>query len=174
MQGQAPAQGRMAQIGAHDRQLDPFADAIGGEFRWQVEGTTQGQHGVSAVHGRLVDATANPPTGGPRPTERPHPCLGPNAVDGIDDELGAGVEPFDRTVGILGRLAVAHLARIKRLAPAFGDDLRRPPIAPPDVFEQLVHGPAGAGRHRSLGVGVANDVTEGPGLLEQRCAEVHA
>ena len=60
-----------------------------------------------------------------------------NGIDRVDDESRACVEPVDGRVGIVGRLAVAHLAGIERLVAPVGDDLRRPSVSAADVAEQL-------------------------------------
>ena len=89
--------------------VDPLGDGVGGQF-WSQLVVEAKRHGrIGSVHGRLVQAPADPPPRRPRPEERPHPRLGANLVDRGHDQLGAFVEPGDRGVGILGRLAVVHV-----------------------------------------------------------------
>ena len=71
---------------------------------------------------------------------------------------GAVVQPVDGGVGIVRRLAVAHVARVERLGAAVGDDLCGPTVSAPDVAEQLV---AASSRDRSA-----------PGLTGLRCGSV--
>src|SRR5262249_14359817 len=71
------------------------------------------------------------------------------------------------------RLAVAHIARVEGLAAALGDDLGRPPVAPPDVAEQLLERPLRTGRDRRRRVCATDELTEGLGLIQQRRSEIH-
>ena len=84
------------------------------------------------------------------------------------------VEPVDGGVGIVGRFAVAHIARVQWLGSAFGDDLRGPTVSAPDMAEQLLECPVRAGRHGRRRVRTADQFAECLGLLEQGCSEVHA
>ena len=76
-------------------------------------------------------------------------------------------------VRIVGRLAVAHFAGVERLVAPVGDDLRRPPVSPPDVAEQLLDRPVRTRRNRRGRVGGANQFAECRCLVDERSAEIH-
>ena len=97
----------------------------------------------------------------------------PTAVDGVDDELGARIEPVDGRVEIVGRLAVAYITGIERLVAPVGDDLRRPPVSAADVAEQLLDRPIRTRRNGGGRVGGANQFAERRGLLDERSADIH-
>ena len=79
-------------------------------------------------------------------------------VDGVEDELRARVQPVDGRVGVVGRLAVGHIARVEDLVAPVGDDLRRPTVAAADVAEQLPQRPTGTCRHGRGRVGTCESV----------------
>jgi hypothetical protein len=164
---------RRVAIGLDHHELDPLVDRIGGKLRWRIELGAHSECGIGTVHNHFVQPPANPPAGRSRSQERPHPGVWSHLIDSADDLLGATVEPVDRAVLIVGRFAVAHTARFEGLAAALGDDLSRPPVAAPDVTEQLPHRPVGTGRHRCRRVYTSDQLTEGMGLVEQGGSEIH-
>jgi hypothetical protein len=94
-----------------------------------------------------MQTTADPPAARARAEKRPHPRVGAYAVDGVNDELCAFVQPVDRGVGVVRRFAVADVARVQWFGPAVGDDLCGPTVSAPNMAEQLPQRPVGAGRH---------------------------
>ena len=94
-------------------QLDPFADPVGGQLGRQVVIHAQRQRRVGAMHRGLVHPPADPPARGARADEGPHPGVRADPVDGVDDQLGAVVQPVDGGVGIVRRLAVAYVAGVE-------------------------------------------------------------
>ena len=83
------------------------------------------------------------------------------------------VEPVECGVGVVRRLAVAHVARVEGVAAPVGDDLCGPTVSAADVAEQMLQRPVGTGGNRRVGIAGRDQGAEGVGLLEQCGPEIH-